>query len=235
MQPFLEMCLLNNQQFLDEKRTVLYDGNAGQYARYEVTPEELAGVARVKALLPPQIELLGLRGQMMMNFLNAVATLGPLAQEEPYRSMLKIAYVNQFGYEDADKIFPEEIERFRAPQREETMVMQRGVNVDVHEADNHAMHLQELAVFMDSDAFTDASAEVRAIINAHYANHVRFFQLAEEEADQLPSPDAMEAAAMQGGGVGTPPAVPEAYGEALEGVQVGRVLGEEARGAQQGT
>lgn len=235
MQRFLEMSHYNNQQFLDERRTVLYDGNAGQFFRYEVTPAELAGVARVKALLPPQIELLGLRGQMMMNFLNAVATLGPLAAQQPYRAMLKTAYENQFGREGAEMIFPEEATRFRAPQREEILVMCKGVDVDVHEMDNHAMHIQELAAFIGGPSWDDLSPEIQAKVNAHYANHERWFRLQEEEAAQLPSPDAMAGAAMGAAGAATPPAVPEAFGPALEGVLEGRVLGEEARGMQQGT
>jgi hypothetical protein len=235
MQPFVDMCLYNNQQFLEEERTVTYTGNAGQYFRYKVTPKELAGIARVEALLPQQIEFLGLRGQMMMTFMNTVAALGEAAAMEPFRSMLKISYINQFGYQDADKIWPEEVERWRVPQREEILVMLKGVIVDVHEDDNHAAHIRDMVAFMQTEAFRKLSPEIRAILNAHYMNHEQLFRLQEEEMAQLPSPEAMEGAAMgaEGGPMGIPE--PGAAGAALEGVLEGRPLAEEQRMTQQGT
>ena len=234
MQPLVDMSLSNNQQFLEEERTVLYTGNAGQYFRYQSTPKDLAGIARVIAKLPPQIELMGLRGQQMMAFMGAVAQLGPLAEQEPYRSMLKVSFINQFGYEDADRIWPEEAQRWRVPQREEITVMLKDVVVDVHETDNHAEHMAQLAEFMSTPEFARLVPNIKAKINAHYANHEFQFRLQEEEAGQLPPPEQMEEAAMVAGG-GTPAIPGEAeMGTALEGVAQGRIIGENARIEAQG-
>jgi len=238
MQPFLDMSLYNNQQFLEETRTVHYSGNAGQYFRYKVTPKELAGIARVRAMLPPQIELMGIRGQQMMAFMGAVAQLGPLSEQEPFRSMLKISYTNQFGHEDAERIWPEEVEKWRPPQREELIVMLKGTICDVNELDNHAAHIEELASFMESGHFGELSPEIRAIVNAHYLNHEVYFRRQEEllaQQQQLPGPGAMEGAAAVAGGGPAQVAGPQDVEMALEGILEGRGAAEAARGELQGT
>lgn len=229
--PFLEMCLYNNQQFLDEKRVVRYQHRAGQYRAYEVTPEDLASIARVEALTPPQIELLGVRGQMMTNFLTGIAQLGPLAQQQPYRSLLKMSWINQFGYEDIDKVWPEEAEKMQETQREELIVMLTGEFIEVLETDNHPAHMEELAIYMNSRDFDKQSAKIRGIVNAHYANHEMWFRRQEQSAaSAVPPGGDLEGAAMQAGGMQLPvPAGMGAENMPMEGQMAGRQLAEEQR------
>lgn len=234
LQPFVEMCLFNNQQFLDEERTVQYEGRAGQYFRYQVTPEDLAGIARVQVELAPQIELFGVRGQMMISFMQILAQLGPLAAQEPFRSMTKRAYINQFGADDAGEIWPEDDMNLNDSQQEELLVMLKGQVVDVKPTDNHVAHMQYLGSYMASKAFNRVSAKIRAIVNAHYATHEMYFRQGEEQAGPLPGPEELATAAMGGAGVNVPAPTMEQLGEQLEGVTQGRPLAEEQRLGIQG-
>ena len=226
--PFLNMCLFNNQQFLKEERTVHFEGRAGQFYRYQVTPKELASVARVKPILPPQIELLGLRGQRMIAFLGTLAQLKGLAQQEPYREVLKTAFINEFGREEADLIWPEADMNWNDSQEEENFLMQKGVIVDVKPTDNHTVHIQALNQAMASDAFARKPANIKAIFYAHRANHALWFRREDEARPEGPGMDEMATAAMEGEGTKVPAA------NALEGVQTGQQLGEEMRMLEQG-
>jgi len=237
LSPFLDMCLFNNQQFLDEKRVVRYERRAGQFFAYEVTPEELASVARVEPLVPPQIELLGVRGQMMQGFVAAIAQLGPLAMQPPYSTLLKKSWKAQFGQDDLGDIWPEEGSKLKDTQREELIVMLQGEFIEVREDDNHPAHMEELREFMESPNFDRISGKLKAIVNAHYANHEMLFRQMEEQAPAGPDPDAMLGAAMAGEGVEAPVPQPPSYGQEnapMEGPLQGRVLANDQRMTQQG-
>lgn len=226
--PYLEMCLFNNQQFLDETRVVQYEGRAGQYFRYQATPVELAGIARVKPIMAPQIELLGLRGRLMTNFIGTLAQLGELANQEPFRALLKKSFENEFGREDADLIWPESDLNFADSQEEENLVMQLGKSISVRETDNHELHLTKLNELMTTPEFENKPASIKAIFFAHRANHALFITRDEEAAPEAVPLDQQAEAAMQGEGVSVP--VPSEF----EGVEAGRALAEEARAIEQG-
>lgn len=230
LQPLLDMALYNNQQFLDEARVVLYEGRAGQYFRFQVTPEDLAGISRVKAIQTPQIELLGVRGQMMVAFLGSLANLGPLAAQEPYRSAVKKAFINQFGEEDADDIFPDTNPTRSDTQEEELIVMlSTGNEIEVLETDDHEGHAAVCLEYMSTDDFANRPMEIRAAVLAHHANHDKFMQQAEQAAVRnAPDMEQMAGGVMEGEGVNAP------NPDLMEGLQSGQVLAEDQRANIQG-
>jgi hypothetical protein len=214
----------NNQQFLNEDRTVTVSGDARTYKQFKVTPAELAGVARIDIILAAQIELLGLRGQAMTGFLNAIAVNPALMGAIDTQELLKTVWTSEFGYGEVDRIFPPKPGENLKSQMEENILMSRGMEIDVEASDNHVEHLKALMLFKDTDFFRKLDDDRQAIVNAHEANHEMRQRLQEEQFSQMPVP-GME----QAGAAGIPPEAVAAAGAGTPGQVSGRILANNSR------
>jgi len=221
---FLEMCLYNNQQFLDEERPVLITGHAQDYSTYLVTPDKLRGMARVSIKLTPQIELMGMRGQMMNNFMQTLAALGPLSGQEPFRTLLKMVWRNEFGYEEIDEVFPPTLADMKVTQTQENLLMEKGIEVRVEKWHPHLEHMRDVSGYMATPYFAKLPEEKQSIFRAHFQNHNMYAKLQQES-------QAQELGMAPGGGMGTPGAPPTPQ---LPGNLSGNELGREAQGQIQG-
>lgn len=224
LKPFMMLAAYNNQQFLDEDRVVTVTGDARTYRQFKVTPADLAGVARIDILLAAQIELLGLRGQAMTGFLNAISVNPALMAGIDAQELLKTVWTSEFGYGEVDRIFPPKPGENLKSQMEENVLMARGVDVDVDEHDNHVEHLKALMLFKETEFFRKLDDDRQAIVNAHEANHEMRQRLQEEQFSQMPVP-GMEAA----GAAGIPPEAVAASGAGTPGQISGRILANNSR------
>lgn len=224
LEPFLEMCLYNNQQFLEEERAVLVTGDAGTYSMYTVMPDKLRGIARAEMKLMPQIELAGQRGQMMTQFMTMAASMGPLAFQPPFKDLLKLIWENTFGRQDIDILFPPSAAEMKYTQREENYLMAKDVPIEVKKWHPHMDHLMDMAAHMDTEAYDRLDASIKAIFNAHFETHNMYARQAEQAAQAAGGMGPM-------GGAGTPPGQPTPQ---LEGQLAGNVLGREAQEQFQG-
>jgi hypothetical protein len=239
--PFLEMCHFNNQQFLDEEVVVRLTGKAGDYQTFKVNPIELAGIARIQMIMAPQIELLGVRGQQIINFL-AIATQNPIVLQMlaskgfDIFEAFKTAWTSEFGYRESERVYPPRADEVMYDQRTENVLLARGIEVDVQPYDNHAAHLQEIMGFEETSHYRRLAEDRKALIQAHKATHDMKLRIKQEqEPPTMPGmpggamPGAEEMPGGPGGGMEAPPApAPTA------GIAQGRVLAQTARSAIQG-
>lgn len=233
LDPFMEMVAFNNQQFLAEERTVILTGDAGAYQEFKVTPDELAGVARIEIAMAPQIELLGLRGQMMTNFLTVVSANPMLASIPNLPELLKIIWTNEFGYREQDRVFPPRGDEYQHAQREENVMLARGLPVDVKEWDNHPAHIQEIMAYEQTRYYQTLSADRKALLLAHRLTHEMHLRRSQEQVPMGPPPGMPPGMPGQPGlpGAGPMPGMPP---EApTPGIAQGRALAMTARGNMQ--
>ena len=231
VEPFLEMAHYNNHQFLREERMILQTGNTRAYTHLKVTPDKLAGPAKFEMLLAPQIELLGIRGQQMMAFVQQVAANPVSAQVFDWPKFLRRAYEDIFGYRDVDEIFIPLKTAEAVSQAEECMLMaEYGYELDVQESDPHAEHLRYMLVFMSTRSFNQLPPDRKAVVVAHAKNHELFAKrMAEVAASQ---PAAPQMAGPQGG---MPPLSQMGGPPQTDNAVIARQLAEEQRMNLQGT
>ncbi len=240
--PFLEMCHFNNQQFLPEERVVHLTGDSEAYEEFKVSPSDLTGIARISMVMAPQVELLGVRGQQIINFLTGAAanpeTLARLeARGFDVAEAFKTAWISEFGYREAGKVWKPTADEIQHDQRTENLLMSRfGVKIDVRETDNHAAHWAECLQFTSTEHFSKMPPEKQAVVLAHMMNHERIVQRNVENAPPPMPEGMMPGAGMPGMGGGMPQGGPQApmAPAPTPGIQSGRVLAAEARGALQG-
>jgi hypothetical protein len=225
LQPFMQLCAYNNQQFLDEERVVTISGDARTYKQFKVSPADLAGVARIDIILAAQIELLGIRGQTMMGFLQAVtanpAMMGAINAQE----LLKVVWTSEFGYGEVERIFPPKPGENLKSQMEENMMLARGLEIDVDDWDNHVEHMKVLEIFKQTSFYTQLDDDRKALVAAHEANHEMRMRVQEEQFSQMPVPGMEE-----GGAAGIPPEAIAAQGGGTPGQVSGRILANTMRG-----
>jgi hypothetical protein len=230
--PFLEMAHYNNHQFMNENRVVVMTGDAKNYLHFKVTPDKLAGPARFDILLAPQIELLGVRGQQMMMFLERVSNNPILASAVTPAGMLRTIWEDMFGDRDIYKVFPPTPDEEDISQFEENMVMQRGVEVNVRKWHNHKEHLRLLNMYMMTPEFGDLLPDVQGLLMSHANNHDIMLK---REAQKQPPPMPMMPAGGGGGSGGIPQMVPpgvEARND--DASAIAQMLADESRGRVQG-
>jgi hypothetical protein len=233
--PFLEMAHCNNHQFMNEERLVVISGDARNYMHFKVTPDKLAGPARFDILLAPQIELIGVRGQQMMMFLERVGANPMLASQINPSGLLKTIWSDMFGDRDVYKVFPQTPDEEDISQWEENWVMESGVEVKVRKHHNHQEHLRIVNMFMMQPKFVGLSPDVQGLFMSHANNHDIYMKRQAEKPPQPvvgPDGEPMMPGGMPGGG-----AQMEAPGLQVrdnEAESMAQMLGNEARARVQG-
>jgi len=224
---FLEIAHANNHQFLKEERLVVSSGETGGYEHFKVTPDKLQGPAKFEIMVAPQIELLGIRGQQMMAFMERASANPQVAMGVNWSRLFRIVWTDLFGNREADYIFPPDETYEPVSQEDENRLMLKGIEVKVKSWHNHPEHSRLLEQLFLSPAFDDLKPEVQSIFRAHSLNHDMWM---ERLRDQASNPQ------MSPGGMPAPTGTPEkpAYPLAQNAAGVGQQLAAEARAGTQG-
>lgn len=224
---FLEMAHSNNHQWLEEDRLVVLTGEMAGAEHYSVTPDKLAGPAKFEIKVAPQIELLGIRGQQMMQFMERVQANPNLSMSANWTRLMRVIWSDLFGNREIDYVFPPDETYEPVSQEDENRFLFKGVDVDVKPWHNHMEHLRLLEQVMLMPEFLDLSDEAQSSINAHATNHERWLERLEDQASN-PQLAAPEAPAPSG-----TPANPN-FPLAQNAAGVGQQLAAEARAGTQG-
>lgn len=226
MERFLQVCHLNNHQFLEEERIVVLTGDIKGYQHLKVTPDKLEGPAKFDVMLAPQIELLGIRGQQMLAYMERTMANPMLAGAIDGKQLMRIIWEDLFGTREVNYIFPEGDQRLLS-QDDENLVMIKGIEVPVRAYHNHEEHRRNLLKVMSMPEFEEFSDEARSAFVAHFQNHELWAKRLNEQATN-PMNQMMPPGAEQSGAPGVP-----APGE--QGARAfARQLSEQARQGVQG-
>ena len=193
--PFLEMWHSMNQQMLTKERTLELVGEDGLVIDIrKVSPDEVAGRVNFEITALPEIEIAGLKAKMTMGFLAEAANF--LAVDPNLLrpgQLLKKAYVDMFGSNDVEKVFP----WANAPltyrsTMDEQYVVGAGYNVEVQEGENYYEHLMAHTGFAATSTFAKWPVDAKARWLAHMRNtENRLKQELESAAPRAPIPQPM--------------------------------------------
>jgi len=181
MERILQVCHLNNHQFLDEERIVVLTGDVKGYQHLKVTPDKLEGPAKFDVILAPQIELLGVRGQQMMMYMERTMANPMLAGQIDARQLARIIWEDLFGTREVNYIFPEADQRLLS-QDDENLLLIKGLEIPVRMYHNHEEHRRVLMLVMTMPEFEDFSPEAQAAFMAHFQNHELWAKRLNEQA-----------------------------------------------------
>lgn len=227
-QRFLEIAHSNNHQFLDEDRLVVLTGDTAGYQHFKVTPDKLQGPARFEIMVAPQIELLGVRGQQMLQFMERAQANPNLQIGANWGRLAKTVWTDLFGNREADYIFPPDEAQEPISQEDENRLILKGIEVDVKPWHNHQEHSRILETLFLAPAFDDLPDDVQNALRAHSLNHDMWITRLQDQASNPSAQPPQGPSAPQGSPSG--PSGPVAQNAA----GVGQQLAAEARSGVQG-
>jgi hypothetical protein len=224
---FLENAHYNNHQFMKEERIVVLTGDTKGYRHFKVTPDKIQGPAKFQIMVAPQIELMGIRGQQMMQFMERVSANPTVQTDMNFGRLARIVWADLFGNREVDYIFPPDDTQELVSQEDENRLMLKGMEVEVKPWHNHIEHARIIQALQLTNEFEELPDRVQDIINTHGMNHEMWIKrLADRETNPQFGPAA---APTQAGSMSAPTAPPP-----QNAVGMGRVLANQARAGIQG-
>lgn len=189
--PMLEQMFSMNQQMITEERLVEMLGEDGLVNDVRrIGPADVAGRVRFEILAMPQIEMAGIQGQMLTNYMNNAASIEQLVPGTfDLGALAQMAWEKQFGTNDVGRVFPnsERPRKMRSTYEEhqliaygETLMPQMGENLQAHVLSHRK--------FMQTSAFTNWSEDAKRRLIAHTENTMIELQkfMEEQVIPQIP-------------------------------------------------
>jgi hypothetical protein len=189
--PMLEMMHSMNQQCMTEERIIQILGEDGLSTDIKkITPADIVGRVHFEVVTYAEIELAGVEGSMMMNFLNAAA---PYAQNiqglMDESALLRVIFEKQFGSRYIDEIFPNSaIPKKMLTSNQEHLLISHGHPViDPQPGESIRAHLNSHLDMIATKEFKDWPEDYQRTLLAHTENtKMELGRLVEQVIPALP-------------------------------------------------
>lgn len=185
--PMLEMQHSMNQQCMTEEKMIEILGEDGLSADIRrITPADIVGRVHFEVITYAEIEMAGVEGMMMMDFL---ATAAPYVQQIPglldESALLRIAFEKRFGPRYVDEIFPNSSvpKKMRTAHEEHLLIANGHKIIDIQPGEKIRAHLNSHTMMVSTKEFKEWPEDYKRVLLAHTENtRMEFARMVESQA-----------------------------------------------------